>query len=115
MEWITELSAYLSQSHTSAEVKHILMTNLKQWLEPSTILDDNIATFLETCSTDLNQAYHQQQTIEWRHFIRGRLTIEWGKIISGHLINAKLHNITAEKWATDLIYINWKHILKIWR
>jgi hypothetical protein len=43
------------------------------------------------------------------------LSIEWGKIVSIHLSTKKLHNLSAEKWAADLFYINWKHILKIWR
>jgi hypothetical protein len=36
-------------------------------------------------------------------------------IISKHLEQAKLYHISAEKWAADLLYIYWRHILKILR
>jgi hypothetical protein len=28
---------------------------------------------------------------------------------------SNITNITAEQWGSELLYINWKHILKIWR
>jgi hypothetical protein len=43
------------------------------------------------------------------------MSIEWGNIIFGHLEKEKITNTSAEKWEADLLYINWKHILKIWR
>jgi hypothetical protein len=43
------------------------------------------------------------------------LSIECTNIIRSHLEQEKIHHINAEKWAADLLYINWRHILKIWR
>jgi hypothetical protein len=111
MEWINDLSSYLSQKHTPVGAKHIILHNLTQWLEPSNTIELPIDLTFE----DLTKATQQQQRIGWRHFIRGRLSIEWGKFINLHLIQEKLYDISAEKWASDLLSINWKHILKIWR
>jgi hypothetical protein len=41
--------------------------------------------------------------------------IKVGHIIHQHLEKEKITNINAEKWGSDLLYINWKHILTIWR
>jgi hypothetical protein len=92
-------------------VKYILLKHLHQFLEPSTNSEPN----MEFETTNLEKAHRLQTLIGWRHFIRGRLTIEWGKIIDNHLSKEKLHKITAEKWAADLFMLNWKHILSIWR
>jgi hypothetical protein len=110
-EWLTELSSYLSQNHTPAEIKQVILHNLNQLLEPSANID--IVTDPETF--ELNKANNQQSMIGWRHFIRGRMSIEWGKTISNHLFDEKLYHISAEKWAADLFSLNWKHILKIWK
>jgi ribonuclease HI len=111
IEWMKELDTYLSQNHTPQNVKHIILYNVRQLLEASTNNDFE----LESDTTDLDQANRQQSIIGWRHFIRGRISIYWGKAISLHLAKEKLHQISAEKWAAALFHINWKHILKIWR
>jgi ribonuclease HI len=110
-EWLLELDCYLSQNHTPRDVKQIILKNFHQFLEPPI----NLEPIIELDTTDSDKAYHQQNIIGWRHFIRGRISIEWGKLVDSHLSKAKLYHITAEKWAADLFYINWKHILKIWR
>jgi hypothetical protein len=109
-EWVTELNSYLSQNHTPPRVKHIILQNLNQFLEST-----NDESELEIDNTDIQKAQTQQSIIGWRHFLRGRLSINWGKAVSNHLFREKLYHISAEKWAADLLLINWKHILKIWR
>jgi hypothetical protein len=56
-----------------------------------------------------------QYDIGWRHFMRGRISIEWGNIMQHHLEVNQIKNMSAEKWGTGLLFINWKHILHIWR
>jgi hypothetical protein len=110
-EWIIELQSYLSQNHTPRIVANTIIHNITQWLEPSQVID-----FInEETTINMTNALKKQQLIGWRHFIRGRISIEWGKILSQHLVTEKLNQISAEKWAADLLYINWKHILKMWR
>jgi hypothetical protein len=111
LEWLSELSTYLSNNHTPCSVKHIIMECLNSWFEPSAPTDPDI-----TLNTPgISKAYQQQLSIGWQHFIRGRLSIEWGYIISSHLEQEQIHHTNAEKWAADLLYINWRHILKMWR
>lgn len=64
--------------------------------------------------TQLQKAIQQQEDIGWRHFIRGRLTIEWGNINNSHLEINNIKQYNAEKWGAKLIEINWKYVLKIW-
>jgi hypothetical protein len=45
---------------------------------------------------ELLLATEQQQKIGWKHYIRGRLTIEWGNIIHRHIENEKRTNMTAD-------------------
>jgi hypothetical protein len=46
--------------------------------------------------------------------MRGRLTLLWGEIINDHLSQNDIANMTAEKWGTQLVQINWQHILQLW-
>jgi hypothetical protein len=110
-EWLSEISSYLSQNHTPISMKQIILHNLHQWLEPSNTTEIPV----DINNAELNKADYQQQLIGWRHFIRGRLSIAWGTTINLHLEKERLHHINAEKWAADLLHINWRHILKIWR
>jgi hypothetical protein len=110
-EWLRELESYLSQNHTPLIVKRIILNHTHKVLEPSLNIDQDI----DTDNILLENAYRHQSIIGWRHFIRGRVSIKWGTIINNHLSRERLPNMTAEKWASDLFYINWKHILRIWR
>jgi hypothetical protein len=107
---MNELRDYLSQQHTPIEIKHAILTHTNNWLEPTQIIDP---THYDN-NQELQLAVKQQLQIGWKHFIRGRLTIEWGNIIHRHLAKENIVNINAEKWGSDLLYIHWKNILKIW-
>ena len=94
---------------TLVSIKDVIYNKMHSWLEP--IIDNtNYEQYDE-----LNKAIKQQDDIGWRHFIRGRLTIEWGNIINSHLEVRNIKQYNAEKWGTKLLEINWKYILKIWR
>jgi hypothetical protein len=92
-EWMTELTSYLSQNHTPPCVKLIILKNLNQFLEVST--HDDSETDVD--NTNIQKAQTQQSIIGWRHFLRGRLSINWGKAVSNHLGQKKLYNISAGK------------------
>jgi hypothetical protein len=63
----------------------------------------------------LETTLRTQNNIGWEHFLRGRMTIEWGHQINQHISTQPQHNITAEQWGAKLIAINWKYILKLWQ
>jgi hypothetical protein len=109
--WLDELEDYLSQNHTPPEVKITMMTQLNNWLEPTTTINNQSVEE----NPELLLATEQQQKIGWKHYIRGRMTIEWGNIIHRHIEKEKIINMTAEKWGANLLSIHWKHILKIWK
>jgi hypothetical protein len=58
---------------------------------------------------------NKQHAIGWRHFIRGRVSLDWGYLINNHLDSAQISNINAKKWGVNLLRRNWQFILKIWR
>jgi hypothetical protein len=60
----------LSQNHAPLEMKQILLQNLHNWLEPTRMINK----LNETDTPYLTIAATQQSNIEWKHFIRGRLT-----------------------------------------
>jgi hypothetical protein len=58
--------------------------------------------------------YLSQSQLGWDHFIRGRLSLKWERIIKSHLQRNGISNITAEQWGSDLLQINWEHIIELW-
>jgi hypothetical protein len=92
-------------------VKQLISTNLHHWLESTGIIE----TCDENSNPEMNKASKEQCNIGWKHFLRGRLTIKWGYIMQQHLDKEKIHSMSAEKWGSDLLSINRKHILKIWK
>jgi hypothetical protein len=111
-EWLNEITiTYLSEPHTSANIRNSIINNLTNWFEPN---DSSEPTeYLD--QNDILKVINKQQAIGWRHFIRGRLSIDWGHLINIHLTFNKITEINAEKWGIDLLRINWKFILKMWR
>lgn len=48
----------------------------------------------------------QQNTMGWRHFIRGCLSIEWGIFIHQNIQQQKLRGITQEQWGVQVLATN---------
>ena len=42
------------------------------------------------------------------------MSIEWGNLVHQHITQNNLKGITQEQWGSQLLEINWKHVLKIW-
>jgi ribonuclease HI len=110
-DWIHEIETYLSEFHTPASIRKAILHHLSNWLEPNSKAEHD--EFLN--QEDIIKVTAKQQDIGWSHFIRGRLSIDWGNLINNHLGSANITSINAEKWGTDLLRINWKYVLKIWR
>jgi hypothetical protein len=108
-EWIRDLTEYLTQSHTSEEVKLCIMTGVTIWLNNDLVQQINNEILAAT-----RTAFRRQNHIGWDHFIQGRISTSWGDVIKHHLQNQGIKNTTAKQWVTSLISINWKHINALW-
>jgi hypothetical protein len=60
------------------------------------------------------KAIKTQTELGWNHFIRGRISIEWGHIINDHKTNTETKDFKAETWGANLLHINWKYIIQLW-
>ena len=107
---MAEVSEYLSQYHTPVDVKTAINKKLKSWLET----EATISNVTYDSQSYLDDAISMQENIGWGHFIRGRMAIEWGRIINIHLHNINNDTMTAEKWASNLIDIHYKYSLLLW-
>jgi hypothetical protein len=65
-----------------------------------------------TCEVT-KRAECSQHRIGWRQFIRGRITIQWGNIISTYLDQQGIKSICTEKWGATLLAINWRYVLSM--
>jgi hypothetical protein len=109
--WINDITSYLSEPHTPASIREAIVFNLTNWFEPQ----DNAEPLDHFHQHDIGMAINKQHAIGWRHFIRGRVSLDWGNLINNHLASENIPHINAEKWGVELLKINWKYILKIWR
>jgi hypothetical protein len=109
--WLRYILEYLSEAHTPPSVKKSIIFYFHKWIKSLEINE----TVINGDTSLFSKAIHQQHDIGWTHFVRGRLSIEWGNIVQTHLEKHQIKNMSAEKWGSDLIFINWKHIFKIWR
>ena len=87
---------------------------MTKWLEPN-----DKETFDETTikpNKYVQAAITAQQNIGWEHFMRGRITMQWGDLINHHLKDSKIQpeEMDAEQWGTKLININFKYVLELW-
>ena len=92
-EWISEMKTFLSLAHTPSAVKDAICNNLQLWLDPTDT--DNLANTAGL--QDVTSAVTSQDDIGWNHFIRGRVSMDWGAIINSHLQLNTITNFTAEQ------------------
>jgi hypothetical protein len=71
-EWLSELNKFLSEDHTSDDIKTCIITSVTIWLNNDRPLHHN--NFPAT----VRDTYRQQTALGWDHFARGRLTMSWG-------------------------------------
>jgi hypothetical protein len=96
-EWINEISTYLSQTFTPIYVKDAIVKQLSSWL--FSIINTETRTYDK--HDFLDDALSKQEKIGWDNFIRGRLAIEWGRVINRHVIATNTtSSFTAEIWAS---------------
>jgi ribonuclease HI len=110
-EWMNALKNYLSEPHTPETIRNAIINDLSNWFESQNHAAQNDSLHNDAISKVINK----QHAIGWRHFIRGRVSLDWGYLINNHLDSAQISNINAEKWGVDLLRINWQFILKLWR
>ncbi len=98
------------------------MRGVLSWLTNTEPPD--IHTFSYHASETLKQAYIEQSTIGWGHFLRGRLSMKWGDMIHHEYqqISTRLNDLnikphkhrSPESWAKGLIMINWEFVIDMW-
>jgi hypothetical protein len=102
----------------------------KYRINPTTtkIISHNIGTWLKSTKAvktkmiapdstpTLEKASEEQNKIGWGNWLKGRISREWGT-----LVNYDIKNIdsgqkfnTSEKWATEVILLNWEFAQKCW-
>ena len=82
-----------------------------------------LETIVPNPSPTLRKAYSTQQTIGWRHLMKGRLSIHWSTLVNGDIAatcdNQESQTIpkhkNLESWGSGLTYILWQHVLKFWK
>jgi hypothetical protein len=107
-KWLEDLDTYLSKPHTLIDIKDIIIVCMAMWL------NDEPLPHLNTFPISVRATIRAQSNIGWDHFIRVRLTSSWGENINNQLQRSQIKNTTAEQWGTDLLNINWKHIITLW-
>jgi hypothetical protein len=112
VEWIHSINKFLSGIYTPNAVKTSICYNLSKWLEP-TKSQEEMNQNNNGCEA-INRAEGMQEKIGWQQFIRGKISIQWGKVIRTHLETQGIKSITAEKWGSTLLQINWKFMLALW-
>lgn len=67
-------------------------------------------------SHTLIEAIEEQNNIGWDHFIKGRLSKKWHRILPNTLQYkpSSKHLLKPEQWAKQMICINWKYVLELW-
>jgi hypothetical protein len=114
-QWIGEVSSYLSGSTTPIFVQDAIVEQLTIWLEPPLLCTIPVYD----PHNFLDNALSMQQQIGCNNFVRGRLAIEWGRLINRHYIQnstatSDSESFSAETWASLLIAISFKYILLLW-
>jgi hypothetical protein len=110
--WRKEVTTYLSEQHTPNTIRDAICHGFYTWLESGRNTPG--IPSLPHRQTEVMKAYNNQETIGWQHYVRGRMTIEWGNLINKHLAMQKKYKFNAEQWGMKLMSINWKYILQLW-
>lgn len=126
--WEQDIFHFLSEKHTPNNVRTAIMTGFHHWIYNKPI--PPILQYCPTAPSDLQKAYNDQTRIGWNHFVRGRISIHWQKLITHHLRNQPPDPIeesstkkkkkksdqvrTSFEWASRLIVASWHGILILW-
>ena len=114
---INDIGQYMRKTGTPMEIKNWIIQGITAWLtgnEPPVL--ERIVT---NHSLKLQKAYTTQNTIGWRHFLKGILSIHWTTLVNresqgnidGQEISTISQNHNQKSWGSRPIYILWKHVL----
>jgi hypothetical protein len=81
--WRVEILQYLSEPHTPPTIRDAICYGLFSWLENGRNTQDK--PLLPRREAEVMRVYNNQTDIGWQHFVRGRMSIEWGNMINNHL------------------------------
>jgi hypothetical protein len=105
-----ELTQFLSEALTPQEVREAICYGFYNWLESG----KNTPGISMLPHRKVMQIYYNQSNIGWQHFVRGRMIIDWGRLVNQHWATQKQYKFNAEHWGAKIMSINWKYILLLW-
>jgi hypothetical protein len=94
-KWIEELQRYLSEPHTSMDVRESIIMCMTIWLN-----NEHIPA-INTFPVIMRTTIQEQDQVGWDHFIPGRMVTSWSMIINDNIHQKEIKHINAEQWATD--------------
>jgi hypothetical protein len=106
------MKTFLSEQHTLIEIRDAICLGFFTWLESGR--NTQGIPVLPHRKAEVIKVYNNQESIGWKHFVRGRLDIEWGNLINKHLARQTKYKFNAEHWGMKLLSINWKYVLQMW-
>ena len=120
-ELINDIDKYMKKSGTPKEMKNCIRQGILAWMTGNA--PPVLETIVPNPSQTLRKAYTTQNTIGWRHFVKGRISIHWSTLVNGephdnvhgHDTPINGSNRNQESWGSGLIYTLWKHVLLFWK
>jgi hypothetical protein len=81
--WRAEITNSLSEQYKSPNIHDAICHGFLSWMELGSNTRD--IPLLPHRDTEGMKVYDNQTNIGWQHFVRGRMVIDWGRLINDHL------------------------------
>ena len=116
------IQLYFKKTGTPRAMRNCITQGIQTWLQGKPT--PNISSIEPQASNTLKLAYSTQTAIGWRHFLRGRIAIQWASLVNGKPVAQNLatqgilvssRNCNPITWGSGLLHILWKHILNFWK
>jgi hypothetical protein len=113
-KYILDLSTQLDNQQTNDTTKTIITQNVKCYLNNTEC--EPISTMVPDATKTLILASNEQKDIGWEHWFKGRITQEWATLVNYDIETIKTGQKfnSSEKWATDIIKLNWDFVYDMW-
>jgi hypothetical protein len=102
------LDTILTNNHTNQACTLIIKHNVSNYLENKKSLGIN--TLFPDATVALKQTHMEQMQIGRQHWIKGRISINWGALqnFDTKTKETGIRFDTAKKWAMELILLSWE-------
>jgi hypothetical protein len=113
-KYMLDLENVMEKHRIDPATIRVIKHCMSRWFINETI--PKIDELVPDASRTLIKAYNEQCEIGWDHWLKGRISMEWGTLVN-YDINHKNSNIrynSVEKWAKEVILLNWELAHNIW-